>query len=74
MAGKNEKERHELEGRYHKAWELARYLSSAGIDHVTAAGWDADQWNAAAGMAGVKPPSDKTQGMVIGMLTPGIGS
>jgi hypothetical protein len=63
-------ERYELEGRYDKAWKLCRYLQGIGVDHEQAAGWDDDQWSTVAGMAGVNPPSAKTQGLVIGLLTP----
>ena len=69
--------RWELEGRADYAQKLARWLLSEGWDPVTVGRWTDGQWLAAAQAAGVrsaverrKVPSAKTQGMVIGLLTP----
>lgn len=68
-------ERHDAEhfarlGRANKAHKLARLCRQNGWDHNDAARWTDEQWETAAAMAEVNPPSEKTRGMVIGFLTP----
>lgn len=61
---------HEVNGRYDKAWKLAKVLLKQGLSHEVVALWDDEQWEMAADMAGVKPPSPKTQGLTTGFMTP----
>lgn len=62
--------RWEIEGRADKAWKLTRWCQNHGVDSAMVAGWTDLQWSVAAKAAGVKLPSDRTRGLVIGFLTP----
>ena len=71
MATNEEPSRWEIEGRADKAQKLARLLRRAGVDQTTAASYVDEQWATAASILGMKkPPSEKCQGFVIGLLTP----
>lgn len=61
----------EVRGRADKAHRLARYLRGQGYSYTDVLEFEPHQWELASELAGLKnPPSDKTQGMVIGFLTP----
>ena len=69
--------RWETEGRAHYAQTLARWLIREGYRPAVVSTWTGAQWLEAARMAGIrsaiergKVPSDRTRGIVIGLITP----
>ena len=60
--------RYEAEARADKAQKLARWLARNGYVPEQVFEWSQDQWDIAAGMAGVRSPSELTTGIVIGLL------
>jgi hypothetical protein len=58
----------ETSGRWTKAWRLALALQPREVTADMARGWTDDQWKTAAGLAGVRPPSETTRAMVVGLL------
>jgi hypothetical protein len=64
--------RFEMEGRADKAQKLARWMKREGVSAAVAGTWSEAQWALAMRESGVRgqTPSLKTQGMVVGLLTP----
>ena len=69
--------RWETQGRAHYAQTLARFLIREGFLPAVVSTWTDAQWLEAARLAGIrsavergKVPSDKTRGMVVGLITP----
>lgn len=69
--------RWETQGRAHYAQTLARWLIREGYRPEVVSTWTGAQWLEAAKLAGIrsavergKVPSEKTRGMVVGLITP----
>lgn len=61
---------YEAHARADKAHKLARWCRTQEYSYEIVMSWQPWQWEYAAEFAGVRPPSQKTRGMVIGFLTP----
>jgi predicted amidophosphoribosyltransferase len=62
----------EMRGRADKAQKLARWALAQGLTAEVVALWSDAQWDLAMKLAKIngRTPSTKTQGMVVGLLTP----
>lgn len=59
-----------VRGRADKCWRFARWAISKGLTFEDLAEWEDWQWDMAADELGVKSPSERSRGQIIGYLTP----